>query len=184
MTVSTILLLKNKRKEGKEGKGTPSVYDVGLTKSSQLGLGDIERYVRLCEEGRFYDELMVLDDNQTDRETFKKLVFTQVFYGKNCYEGRLTRLFAQEFPTVWETIRTIEKEDYKRLSHHMLRLESEIVINRAVRQCAVGTSFWVVTIHDFLVTHPERAERFKPDAWWKRSSRLGASRRSRSQHLI
>ena len=148
---------QKQQEDGGGGQGD-SLYDVVLTKSSQLGLGDVERYVRLCEEGRFYDELMVLDDNQTDRETFKKQVFTQVFYGKNCYDGRLTRLFAQEFPTVWETIRTIKKEDYKRLSHHMLRLESEIVINRAVRQCAVE-GIWVVTIHDCLVTYPEHAER-------------------------
>ena len=103
---------------------------------------------------------MALDDNHTDRETFKKQVFTQVFYGENCYEGRLTRLFAKEFPTVWETIRTIKKEDYKRLSHQMLRLESEIVINRAVRQCALE-GIWVVTIHDCLVTYPEHAERVR-----------------------
>ena len=83
-----------------------------------------------------------------------------MFYGENCYEGRLTKLFAQEFPTVWETIRTIKKEDYKRLSHHMLRLESEIVINRAVRQCALE-GIWVVTIHDCLVTYPEQAERVR-----------------------
>ena len=145
---------QKQQEEGKGGQGD-SLYDVVFTKSSQLG---VERYVRLCEEGRFYNELMVLDDNQTDRETFKKLVFTQVFYGKNCYKGRLTRLFAQEFPAVWETIRTIKKEDYKRLSHQMLRLESEIVINRAVRQCAVE-GIWVVTIHDCLVTYPENAER-------------------------
>ena len=42
----------------------------------------------------------------------------------------------------------------------MLRLESEIVINRAVRQCALE-GIWVVTIHDCLVTYPEHAERVK-----------------------
>jgi hypothetical protein len=69
-------------------------------------------------------------------------------------------LFAQEFPTVWETIRAIKKEDYHRLSHHMLRLEAEIVINRAVRRCALE-AIWVVTIHDCLVTCPEQAGRVK-----------------------
>ena len=118
------------------------------------------KIVTLCEEGKLYDELMLLDHNNTDRDTFKKQIFTQVFYGKNCYEGRLTKLFAQEFPTVWETIRAIKKEDHKRLSHHMLRLESGIVINRAVRQCALE-AIWVVTIHDCLVTFPEQAERVK-----------------------
>jgi hypothetical protein len=42
----------------------------------------------------------------------------------------------------------------------MLRLESEIVINRVVRQCAMD-GIWVVTIHDCLVTSPEQAERVK-----------------------
>ena len=46
----------------------------------------------------------------------------------------------------------------KRLSHHTLRLESEIIINRAVRRCALE-GIWVVTIHDCLVTYPEQAER-------------------------
>jgi hypothetical protein len=42
----------------------------------------------------------------------------------------------------------------------MLRLESEIVINRAVRQCTLE-GIWVVTIHDCLVTYPELAERVR-----------------------
>jgi hypothetical protein len=150
---------EQREEEGGGGLGD-SLYDVVLTRSSQLVPEDVERYIRLCEEGRFYDELMALDDNQTDRETLKKQVFTQVFYGKNCYEGRLTKLFAQEFPTVWDTIRTIKKEDYHRLSHHLLRLESEIIINRAVRQCALD-GIWVVTIHDCLVTYPDQAERVR-----------------------
>ena len=137
-----------------------SLYHVVLTESSQLVPGDMDRYIRLCEEGRFYDELMLLNENQSDRETFKRQIFAQVFYGKNCYEGRLTRLFAQEFPTVWQTIRSIKKEDYRRLSHQMLWLESEIVINRAVRHCALE-GIWVVTIHDCLVTIPDQAERVR-----------------------
>jgi hypothetical protein len=42
----------------------------------------------------------------------------------------------------------------------MLRLESEIVINRAVRLCALE-GIWVVTIHDCLVTFPDQAERVR-----------------------
>ena len=150
---------QNQEEEGGGGHGD-SQYDVVLTKSSQSGSGDVERYINLCEEGRFYDELMALDDNETGRETFKKQIFTQVFYGENFYRGRLTKLFANEFPTVWETIRSIKKEDYKRLSHQMLRMESEIVINRAVRQCALE-GIWVVTIHDCLVSYPEHADSVK-----------------------
>jgi hypothetical protein len=153
------LSLHKTQEEGGGGEGN-SQYDVVLTNSSQLVPGDVEKFIQLCEEGKLYDNIMILDLNQTDRETFNKQIFTQVFYGKNCYEGRLTNLFAQEFPTVWETIRSIKKEDYKRLSHQMLRLESEIVINRAVRQCALE-GIWVVTIHDCLVTYPDNAERVR-----------------------
>src|SRR4051794_10043483 len=74
---------QEQEEEGAGGHGD-SLYDVVLTESSQLVPGDVERYIRLCEEGRFYDELMLLDDNQSDRETFKRQIFTQVFYGKNC----------------------------------------------------------------------------------------------------
>jgi hypothetical protein len=153
----SINLPEQQEEQGGEGEKN-SLYDVVFTKSSQMVPDDLERYIKLCVEGRFYDELMLLDDNPTDRETFKKQVFTQVFYGKNCYEGRLTRLFTQEFPTVWEMIRAIKKPDYHRLSHHMLRLEAEIIINGAVRRCALER-IWVVTIHDCVVTYPEQADR-------------------------
>jgi hypothetical protein len=148
------------QEEGGGGGQEDSLYDVVVTRSSQLVPEDVERYITLSERGRLYDELMALDDNQTDRETFKIQVFPQVFYGRNCYEGRLTRLFAQEFPSVWKTIRAIKKEDYHRLSHHMLWMESEIIINRAVRRCALE-GIWVVTIHDCLVTSPDEAERVR-----------------------
>ena len=147
--------------EEEEGGGAQtSLYDVVFTESSQDLPGDLERYISLCEEGRFHDELMLQDDKPTDRETFKKQVFTQVFYGENFYRGKLTRLFADQFPTVWETIQAIKREDFKRLSHHMLRLEAEVVINRAVRRCALE-GIWVVTIHDCLVTFPVYAERVR-----------------------
>jgi hypothetical protein len=153
----SLLSLQKQKEKGGEGHRN-SLYDVGLTTSSQLLPRDLESYIQLCEEGKLYDELMLLDNHRDNRDKFKRQIFAQVFYGENCYEGRLTRLFAQNFPTVWETIRAIKKNDYKRLSHHMLRLESEIVINRAVRQCALE-DIWVVTIHDCLVTFADHAER-------------------------
>ena len=149
-----------KQEEERGGEERNSLYDVVFTESSQLISMDLLRYINLCEEGKLYDELMALEDNQNDRDKFKKQIFTQVFYGQNFYESKLTRLFAEEFPTVWTSIQAIKKEDYKRLSHHMLRLESEIVINRAVRRCALE-GIWVVTIHDCLVTVPEQAERVR-----------------------
>jgi hypothetical protein len=119
---------------------------------------DLRRYVRLCEEGRLYDDLMDrLGDDTPGRDAFKKQLFTQVFYGQNFVEGRLTRLFAEQYPTVWAIIRAIKRPDYRRLSHHMLRAESSIVIGRAVRRCA-EEGIWAATIHDSIVTTPDHAE--------------------------
>ena len=145
---------------GRGGGGDGNLqYDVVFDNSSLLHAvpDDLRRYVRLCEEGRLYDDLMVrLGEGTMDRDAFKKQLFTQVFYGQNFVEGRLTRLFAEQYPTAWGIIRAIKRPDYKRLSHHMLRAESSIVIGRAVRRCA-EEGIWAVTIHDSIVTTPEHA---------------------------
>ena len=57
------------QEEEKGGGHGYSHYDVVFTKSSQLGQKMLEVY-HLCEEGKCYDELMFLDNNHTDRETF------------------------------------------------------------------------------------------------------------------
>jgi hypothetical protein len=133
-------------------------YDVVFDISSQHLADDLGRYVRLCEGGRLYDELIEgLGDDRPDRDSFKKRIFSQVFYGENRYQGALTRLFAEQFPTVWAVIRAFKEHDYTRLSHHMLRAESAIIIHRAVRRCA-QEGIWAVTIHDSIVTFPEHAK--------------------------
>lgn len=148
------------QEEGEKGGGGGNVqYDVVFTNSPrrQPVPEDLRRYVHLCEEGRLYDDLMDrLGDDRVDRDAFKKQLFTQVFYGQNYVEGRLTRLFAEQYPTAWGIIRSIKRPDYRRLSHHMLRAESAIVINHAVRRCALE-GIWTVTIHDSIVTFPEHA---------------------------
>ena len=144
---------------GRGGGNGDLQYDVVFDKSSLLHdvPDDLRRYVRLCEEGRLYDDLMIGSGEEIDRDAFKKRLFTQVFYGRNFVEGKLTKLFAERFPTVLGIIRAIKRPDYKRLSHHMLRVESAIVIGRAVRRCA-EEGIWAATIHDSIVTPPEHAE--------------------------
>jgi hypothetical protein len=99
----------------------------------------------------------MIGGDQQDRDAFKKRLFTQVFYGRNFVEGDLTRLFAEQYPTVLGIVRAIKRPEYKRLSHHMLRVESAIVIGRSVRRCA-EEEIWATTIHDSIVTTPEHAE--------------------------
>lgn len=150
----------SQQEAGGGGRGTRGIqYDVVFDNSSFLNNipEDLRVYVRLCEEGRLYDDLMVGSGDEIDRDAFKKRLFTQVFYGQNFVEGRLTRLFAERFPTVWAVVRSIKRPDYRRLSHHMLRAESAIVIGRAVRRCA-EEGIWAATIHDSIVTTPEHAE--------------------------
>lgn len=145
---------------GRRGGGDGDLqYDVVFDKSSLLHdvPDDLRRYVLLCEGGRLYDDLMdMIGGDQQDRDAFKKRLFTQVFYGRNFVEGGLTRLFAEQYRTVMEIIRAIKRPDYRRLSHHMLRAESAIVIGRSVRRCA-EEGIWAATIHDSIVTTPEHA---------------------------
>src|SRR5947209_1839686 len=73
---------------------------------------------------------------------------------------RIKRKKGEEGASASNTIRSLRGEDYRRLAHHMLRRESEIIVNRAVRQRGLE-GIWVVTIHDCLVTCPNQAERVK-----------------------
>jgi len=38
------------------------------------------------------------------RKGFKRLIFSQVFFGKNKQTGRVRELFARDFPTVYKAI--------------------------------------------------------------------------------
>jgi len=60
---------------------------------------DVKEFVELCEQGILYDDLMRrLNIPARRRDSFKRLFFSQVFFGKIKTTGRVRELFARDLP--------------------------------------------------------------------------------------
>ena len=136
-------------------------------KLSQVDLAsfpeDVVEFIDLCERGILYDELMKrLDIPSRRRKSFKRLFYAQVFFGKVKKTGRVTELFARDFPTVFEAVCELKRKDYRRMAYllqaHESRLMIDIIARRILAQMP-GT--FIGTIHDSIMTTPDRAESVK-----------------------
>jgi len=124
---------------------------------------DVIEFIDLCERGILYEELMRwLDIPSRRRRSFKRLFYAQVFFGKVKKTGRVTQLFANDFPTVFEAVGELKRKDYRRMAYllqaHESRLMIDIIARRILAQMP-GT--FIGTIHDSIMTTPDRAESVK-----------------------
>jgi hypothetical protein len=121
---------------------------------------DVQEFIDLCERGILYDDLMRrLGVPARRRKGFKRLFFSQVFFGSNKQTGRLRDLFARDFPTVYEVITDLKRKDYRQLAYLLQAHESKImmdVICRRILEELPGT--FVGTIHDSILTTPDKAD--------------------------
>ena len=93
------------------------------------------------------------------RKGFKRLFFSQVFFGKCKQTGRLRGLFARDFPTVYEVITDLKQKDYRQLAYLLQAHESKIMIDVICRRILeeLPGSF-IGTIHDSILTTPDKAD--------------------------
>ena len=72
---------------------------LGRVNNRQTLPGDVIEFIDLCERGVLYDDLMRrLGIPAQRRKGFKRLFFSQVFFGKIKTTGRVRELFARDFP--------------------------------------------------------------------------------------
>ena len=93
------------------------------------------------------------------RDSFKRLFFSQVFFGKIKTTGRVRELFARDFPTVYKAINDLKRKDYRQLAYLLQAHESKIMIDvicRRILDELPGT--FIATIHDSIMTTPDKAE--------------------------
>ena len=121
---------------------------------------DVIEFFDLCERGILYEELMRrLDISIRRRRSFKRLFYTQVFFGKVKQTGRVTKLFARDFPTVYKAICDLKRKDYRRMAYLLQAHESKLMIDIIARRIlAEMPGTFVGTIHDSIMTTPDRAE--------------------------
>jgi hypothetical protein len=121
---------------------------------------DVIEFIDLCERGILYDELMRrLGIPARRRKSFKRLFFAQVFFGRVRETGRVTQLFARDFPTVNRVVCDLKRKDYRRMAYLLQAHESKLMIDVIARRIlAEMPGTFVGTIHDSIMTTPERAE--------------------------
>ena len=79
---------------------------------------DVIEFIDLCEQGILYDDLMRrLGIPAQRRKGFKRLFFSQVFFGKIKTTGRVRELFARDFPTVYKAINDLKRKDHRQLAY-------------------------------------------------------------------
>ena len=124
---------------------------------------DVIEFIDLCERGVLYDDLMRrLGIPAQRRKGFKRLFFSQVFFGKIKTTGRVRELFARDFPTVYKAINDLKRKDYRQLAYLLQAHESKIMIDIICRKILVelpGT--FIATIHDSIMTTPDKADEVK-----------------------
>jgi hypothetical protein len=127
----------------------------------EMMLGDDERrYVDLCEQGRIYEYLQEQSGlGGMSRDEIKEKFYREVFFGRNQVVTDLTRLFAAEFPNAMAVIRAVKRKDHRQLARLMQLYESSLVIDRVCRRLMNDhPDVPVVTIHDSLMTTPDRVD--------------------------
>jgi hypothetical protein len=121
---------------------------------------DVIEFIDLCERGILYDDVMRrLDIPPRRRGSFKRLFFSQVFFGKIKTTGRVRELFAREFPTVFKAINDLKRKDHRKLAYLLQAHESKIMIDiicRRILEELPGT--FIATIHDSIMTTPDKAD--------------------------
>ena len=121
---------------------------------------DVNEFIDLCERGVLYDDLMRrLDILPRRRDSFKRLFFSQVFFGKIKTTGRVRELFGRDFPNVYKAINDLKRKDYRQLAYLLQAHESKIMIDvicRRILDELPGT--FIATIHDSIMTTPDKAE--------------------------
>ena len=121
---------------------------------------DVREFIGLCQQGILYDDLMRrLNIPHRRRKGFKRLFFTQVFFGRIKATGRVRELFARDFPTVYQAINDLKQKDYRQLAYLLQAHESKLMIDvicRKILDEMPGT--FIATIHDSIMTTPDKAD--------------------------
>jgi hypothetical protein len=112
------------------------------------------RYKEMVESGKFY-ELFIkrLGIPDSKRAKVKKKIISAIFFDYNREkESRYVTVFKKEFPSIASYIYQYKKENRSKLACLLQRLESNFVIEKAVREFInrFGDEF-VSTIHDSMV---------------------------------
>lgn len=123
---------------------------------------EIDEYMRLCEEGIFYEEFMTEDFNETDdlRKEFKKKFFRDNFFSKvpKKNKRKLRKVFEERFPLISKIIDEMKgregTRDYAEFAKQLQLLESNIIFD-GVNVPLLKRNLQCFNIYDSIVSHSD-----------------------------
>jgi hypothetical protein len=110
-------------------------------------------FKKLVDSGDLYD-FIEKNLGMGDRSDAKDLMY-RVLFGQNRKGSPSDEKFKSIFPTIHNFIRLYKKEncDYRILSHHLQKMESDLIFNKVIfRIMKSHPHIKVVTIHDSIIT--------------------------------
>lgn len=115
------------------------------------------QYVKLCQEGRLYEDFMARLAVY-DRNCLKKWFF-EFLYSGNRFRSSLKEDFCEVYPNVAEVVRAHKRKDHAFLPRLMQNIEANFIVNTVCRRLMNEMpDAPVLTIHDCLLTTPAFAE--------------------------
>lgn len=120
--------------------------------SNWVRKSEFEFFKQLVVGGKFYE--FIMNAIGTEDRNFVKEMTYKVLFGRNASNSKSDRIFSELFPTIHNFIKLYKKEhgDYKSLSYHLQRAESEFIFNTVIRK--IMTEFpdiKMITVHDSIV---------------------------------
>lgn len=154
-----------------DSKMPQMVFQNGTQFDTQLN--DIWTYLNTCENGGLYRQVMDGIGWTKSKDEFKNQVWFHFLYGSNKSSGRLAQFddsglrhlnefFQKTWPSVYDHIWSMKKNNYKQFSRDMQRAESKVMIDSVgSRLAAEYPHIPILTIHDSYLTTPEHVDTVK-----------------------
>lgn len=121
----------------------PTLMVIYLTKNNLISTKDQDfiNYKKDCEDGIFYEKLMVDGD---DRKEIKVESYKSIFFKFN-KRNKVNKRFMKLYPNVWNTLNYISKDDYVSFALELQNIEADIFNNLIVNK---STNYF--TLHDAI----------------------------------
>ncbi len=119
--------------------------------SNWIDPDEMSLFSELVDSGSYYQ--FIMDRLDLSKENSKNLTY-KVLFGRNRRTSPSDIMFRSLFPTIHKFIVLYKNDysDYRVLSHHLQRMESDIIFNKIIRRIIdINPDIHVVTIHDSII---------------------------------
>jgi hypothetical protein len=140
-------------------------FDIVNSQPTFLGLylnmlnvnsNELNNYLKLCQNGQIYEHINgAIFATPLERQVFKKLLFSSVFFGKVSYMSTNTgKKFQALFPSIYATIKAIKNEfGANYIANKLQSIESKFIFDLInYIDAEAGGQVPLISLHDAIYT--------------------------------